>query len=126
MKERNIALSILFTIITCGIYGLYWMVVLTDEVKTQAKDTRLASGGTALLFTIVTCGIYGLYWSYQMGKLMKTAKENNNLGSEDNSILFLVLDFFGLSVINYALIQNSLNDIYYSKSHNNIVNSESN
>ena len=57
---------------------------------------------------------------------MKTAKENNNLGSEDNSILFLVLDFFGLSVINYALIQNSLNDIYYSKGQNNIVNSESN
>lgn len=33
MKKRNIALSIIFTLITCGIYGLYWFVCLTDETN---------------------------------------------------------------------------------------------
>ena len=52
MKERNIATAIILSLVTCGIYGLYWMVVLTDELKEQADDHNLASGGLALLFTI--------------------------------------------------------------------------
>ena len=30
-KERSIVLCIIFTIITCGIYGIYWMIVLNDD-----------------------------------------------------------------------------------------------
>lgn len=37
MRERNIAVAIILTIVTCGIYGIYWFIVLTD-------DARLASG----------------------------------------------------------------------------------
>lgn len=31
MKKRNIALAIVFTIITFGIYGIYWFVCLTND-----------------------------------------------------------------------------------------------
>ena len=39
-KERNVALAIVFTIITCGIYGIYWFVVLTDEVKQKVEMNK--------------------------------------------------------------------------------------
>ncbi len=116
MKERNIAVSIILTLVTCGIYGLYWMVVITDDIKEQSGNNKIASGGVALLFTILTCGIYGIYWSYQMGKLLMEAKSRNGLTADDNSILFLVLDIFGLAIVNYALIQDGLNTIYSAKS----------
>ena len=37
MKERNVGVSILLSIITCGIYAIYWFIVLTDEAK-EASD----------------------------------------------------------------------------------------
>ena len=40
MKKRNIALSIIFTLITCGIYGLYWFVCLTDETNQAAGEQK--------------------------------------------------------------------------------------
>lgn len=58
MKKRNIALSIIFTLITCGIYGLYWFVCLTDETIRQAGEQK-TTGVMALIFTLITCGIYG-------------------------------------------------------------------
>ena len=31
--KRNIALCIIFSLLTCGIYALYWFVKLTDELN---------------------------------------------------------------------------------------------
>ena len=52
MKKRNIALSIIFTLITCGIYGLYWFVCLTDETN-QAAGEQKTTGVMALIFTLI-------------------------------------------------------------------------
>ena len=70
IQQRNIALCIILSIITCGIYGLYWFVCLTNDTN-AAADTEGTSGGVALILTIITCNIYGLYWAYKQGE--KTA-----------------------------------------------------
>ena len=31
IKKRNIVTCILLSIITCGIYGIYWLIVMTSE-----------------------------------------------------------------------------------------------
>ena len=33
IKERNIALCIIFSIITCGIYGIYWYINMVDDLN---------------------------------------------------------------------------------------------
>lgn len=109
IKERNIATSVILTIVTLGIYGIYWFIKLTDESKEAAGDTNLASGGVAFLLTIVTCGIYGIYWAYKMGELNKIAREKRGLSAKDNSVLYLILEIFGLAIVNYILIQSELN-----------------
>lgn len=75
MRERGIAVSIILTIVTCGIYGIYWFICITNETEQVSEDTTLSSGGVAFLLTIITCGIYGIYWAYKMGKLLMIAKE---------------------------------------------------
>lgn len=62
IKQRNIALCIVFSIITFGIYALYWFVCLTNDANQESGQTDATSGGVALLLTIVTCNIYG--WFY--------------------------------------------------------------
>ncbi len=100
--------AILLTIVTCGFYGIYWFIVMTDE-SNLVSDEKTASGGLAFLYTILTCGIYSWYWSYKMGKKLYEAGRKYDKSISDNSALYLILHIFGLSIVNYALIQDSLN-----------------
>ena len=111
ITKRDIATAIILTIVTCGIYGIYWLITLNDDVKTASNNQELPTGGIVFLLTIVTCGIYGVYWAYKMGEQMKIAQEKNKLEVKDNSVLYLVLQLFGLGIVVYALIQSDLNKI---------------
>lgn len=109
IKNRNIALCIVFTIITCGIYGIYWFVCMTDDMNTVAPDDYATSGGMAFLWTLLSCGIYAIYWNYKMGVKMNQIEANEGKPNSSNHVLFLLLSLFGLSIINYCLMQSKLN-----------------
>ena len=108
LPERNIVVCILLSLITCGIYSIYWFIVMTDE-SNMVSDDQTASGGTAFLFTIITCGIYFYYWNYKMGQKLHQAGQKYNKPIGDNSIVYLLLSIFGLGIINYCIIQSDLN-----------------
>ncbi len=101
-KKRSIGLAILFSIITCGLYTLYWFVCLTNDSNKLSK-IRTASGGKALLFSLITFGIYPFYWFYMMGKKIE-AYDNSSTG-----LVHLLLGFFGLGIISYAMAQSTIN-----------------
>lgn len=112
MKKREIALCILLSLVTCGIYGIIWFISITDDtVRLNGGKEYNTSGVTAFLLTIVTCGIYGYYWAYQMGKSITKAGELRNTQINDNSVLYIVLQIIGLGIVNYCLIQNDLNKL---------------
>lgn len=110
IQKRNIGLAIILSILTCGIYGVYWFVKLTDEANYLSQDNS-TSGGMALLFTIVTCGIYFFFWNYKMGKLIYQAQERAGRMPQDNSILYLVLAIFQLGIVSYCIMQSEINNI---------------
>ena len=60
-SQGIIVLCIIFSIITCGIYGIYWMIKMNDEVNALAGEPGATTGGMVFLFTLITCGIYGWY-----------------------------------------------------------------
>ncbi|MGN0638851.1 MAG: DUF4234 domain-containing protein [Huintestinicola sp.] len=105
--RRSIPLCIIFSLLTCGIYGLYWFIKLTDELNSNAS-TKTAGGGTAFVFTLLTCGIYSYYWMYKQGQ--KVDEINGNRGGS-TGILYLILSFLGLGIIPYCLMQSELNRI---------------
>ena len=103
--NRNIALCIIFSIITCGIYSLYWWIKVNDE-----SLEILGEGGTSglgvVILSLITCGIYGIYWSYQMGQRVDRMKGNPN---GNTAIMFLILSIFALSIVNFCIIQDTIN-----------------
>ncbi|MCI8956753.1 MAG: DUF4234 domain-containing protein [Eubacterium sp.] len=112
IQKRSIGMCIVLSIITCGIYGLYWFVVLTDDANRMVEDAQNeTSGGMALLFKIITCNIYGLYWMYKQGDKIDRIKNARGIPSSNTGILYLILSFFGLSIVSYALMQNELNNL---------------
>ena len=109
MIKRNIATCIILSIITCGIYSMVWFVNIADDVNRLSKKEN-ASGTTALLLTLITCGIYGLYWAYVTGNTLDEIKKERGIYSDNSGILFLLLNFLGLGLVTYAIIQNDLNN----------------
>lgn len=108
IQKREIVTAILLTIVTCGIYGIYWFVKLTDE-SNEVSGSDAASGALAIVYTLITCGIYTIYWNYKMGQKMHEAGKRYGIEIADNSVLYLILSIFGLGIVNYCLIQSDLN-----------------
>ena len=117
IRERSIPLSIVLTVITCGIYGLYWIYKLHEEANFLCGRREEMSPALVVLLCIVTCGIYQVYWAYTQGE--KFRDEANMRGSreaDDSPVLFLVLEvanyFVGVtSIIDKALMQDRINQI---------------
>ena len=103
--SRSIPVAIILSLITCGIYGIYWMIKINDEVNEIAGEPQATSGGMVFLFSLITCGIYGLYWLYKMGERCDRIKGING----NSGLLYLVLAIFGLSIVSYCLIQDTIN-----------------
>ena len=110
IESRDLVKCIILSVVTCGIYGIYWFICLTEDVNTISGEGN-TSGIMALVLTLVTCGIYGYYWAYMQGEKIDAAKVARGMESGNNAIIYLVLQIFGLGIVGYALMQNELNKL---------------
>jgi hypothetical protein len=91
------------TIITVGIYQLYWYVAFQVELK---KATKEGFGGLGhIVVTFLTLFIYALYWQYAAGK--RLAKQ----GASDFSLIYIIFCFVGLAWLNPFLMQHQANGL---------------
>lgn len=109
VQRRSIALYIVLTLITCGIFGIVWMIMLANDVNVVSGVTD-TSGIVVFLLTVVTCGIYGWYWAYRCGEKIDRAKQARGIPASNGGVLYLLLYIFG-GIIAYALIQNEINNL---------------
>ena len=120
IKRRSIVVSIILSIITCGIYDYFWIAFLTNDTNKALKKENEMSGLVVALLTFITCGIFGYYWAYKMGEKVDllSGKENGNtrwifLGITLGTLALSLLGFPGLTGIAfyvvYAMSQNALN-----------------
>ena len=104
--QRNLVLAIILSFVTCGIYQIYWMIKMNDEVNVLADEPNATSGILVFLFTLITCGIYGFIWMYKMGERCDRIK--GSVGGS-SGILYLILSLLGLGIVSYCLIQDTIN-----------------
>ena len=91
IEQRNFVTFLLLNIITCGIYGWYYIYTMTRDINTMVGDDgRNTDPTTALLLSIFTCGIYTLYWYYTQGNRMKALPDYNNIPCQENGTSYLV------------------------------------
>lgn len=107
IQPRSLATAIILSIVTCGIYGIYWFICLTNEMNCLCGRPNDTNGGTAFFLNLITCGIYFYYWAYKMGEKRDViARENGS-----SNILYLVLAFVGLSIVVNCLLQDTINKV---------------
>ena len=111
---RSIPILIILSIVTCGIYYLYWIYKTTDEIKNfMGRDD--INPALELILVLVTCNIYSLYWYYKYGKIVyleMTAKVGMD-NSEDSTVLLVILGLL-VYVVAGAIMQDKLNAIWNS------------
>lgn len=103
MKKRSLVTMILLTLVTLGIYAIYWYWDFQAQLKQKTGEGF--GGFSHLLVTLVTFGIYYIYWQYAAGK--RLAK----LGASDNSVLYLILSLLSFGWLNALLMQDQANKL---------------
>lgn len=110
MQQRNIVTCIILSIVTCGIYGIYWYVMINNDTLSLSGEEG-TRGGMLVLLTIVTCGIYAIYWNYKQGERIDKIVTSRGGAAGNRAIIYLVLSIFGLSIVAWAMMQNELNQM---------------
>ncbi len=111
IQKRSVALCIILTLVTCGIYGIYWMYCVVNDLKIASKTSDTPDGGIVLLLSIVTCGIYELIWFYKAGEQVSKIKFGAGQNSSSDGWLYILLALLTSGIVPLALIQNELNQV---------------
>lgn len=107
MKKRSIAMMIVLSFVTCGIYNLYWIYASRNEFKQLSQDQSINPAVELLLCLL--CFPYFFYWLYKFSADLAKYQSEKGQYCQDNSIINLLLAIFGLGLISELIIQNQLN-----------------
>ena len=111
--KRSPALVVVFSVITCGIYFLYWIYKVSEETRFYNDDDSISPGLELLL--CILCAPYIIYWFYKYGNVIYNAHTLEEITvPDDNAILYLLLAIF-MPVIAAAIMQASLNKLWDKK-----------
>lgn len=105
IKPRNIVTAIILTLITCGIYGIYWAIMLAREAV-SVKDEN--DNGLLEIVCMLFLSFLGFYLAE---KKLAEGCAAKGIAHNDNSLIYLILGLVGLGIVNFCMLQNDLNKI---------------
>ena len=109
MQNRNIVTVIIFSLITCGIYGLYWLWVTNEALVAEGGHCTVPSIGLLLLALFVGPVGY-LLFAMDADANINEAKAKMGIPTTDNKALWMILGFI-FPIVAIALIQYEINKI---------------
>ena len=90
VKEKSIGLCVVLSLVTCGIYSIYWLYTIAHDLNDL-------------------CGIYLLYYLWKAGKMVSSLTRSNGHHPSDDSIVLMVLSILQLSLVSYCILQSHIN-----------------
>lgn len=105
IKSRNIVTAILLSIITCGIYGIYWVICLARE-SVSVKDP--SDSGVLEIVLMLFLPFLGFFLCE---KKLSEGCAAKGIPHNDNSIVYLILGLVGLGIVNFCMMQSDLNKL---------------
>ena len=125
IKKRGLVKLILLSLITLGIYDLYWTYKIAQDVNTMcAGDGKKTAGLLKLiLLSLITFSIYGIVWYFKLGDRLQDNAAKYNISIKESGgtvILWMILGSFivvGPFVALHIIIKNTnaLADEYNKK-----------
>ncbi|HOD74690.1 MAG TPA: DUF4234 domain-containing protein [Syntrophorhabdaceae bacterium] len=108
----NIALDVILSVITCGIYWFFWQARQMRAINHLLGQERY-SFWLWFFLTLITCGLYNIYYEYYMAQGIVEAQDSRGyLRSKDLPVLSLILTIIGLNIVTDAIQQNEINKFF--------------
>lgn len=95
VKHRNILLVYIYSIITFGIYAIYWMISTKDDIN--SLGAKIPTGW------LIIIPIANLYWIYRY------CEGFSEYVKKDNNTLMWFIVFILVGIIMPAIVQSELN-----------------
>ncbi len=109
---RSIVVDIILTLVTCGIWGLYWQYKQMETLNAWLRRNDF-SFALWFLLSLVTCSIFAIYYEYKMAQGINEIQETNSLRvSSDLPLICVLLSVFGLGIASLAIQQSEINKFY--------------
>ena len=98
--DRSIAKFILFSIITCGIYAIFFYTGIADDINRVAtpRDGKKTMHYCLMTFVLapLTCGIFGLYWWHTISDRIGEEARARGIYTDFSSTTFWLWQLVGV------------------------------
>lgn len=118
--DRNFGTYLLFSIITCGIYSIFFFYYLIEDLNTVCEPMEDPNDSQnspnyilVLIFGILTCGIYTLFWLYKQGNRIQNTGRKYGLEINENGTTLLLWPLLGILLCGVGSIVGSFVSYYY-------------
>lgn len=95
--DRGLLVYIILTLITCGIYGYYFLYKMAQDVNIACEGDGETTAGLLqlILLSFVTCGIYAWIWYYKLGNRLAENAPRYGMSFQENGTTVLMWQLFG-------------------------------
>ena len=94
-QDRNFVAWILLSLVTCGIYNLFFMYSLIKDVNVVCTGDGQETPGLLKFIGlgIITCGIYAIYWYYKLGERLQACGQRTgaHVSSDGTNLLLWII-----------------------------------
>jgi hypothetical protein len=109
-EVRNPMTVFILSIATCGMYGLYWLYTVGNELKAYLGKEDL-NPMMDIIISLV-CSLYVLYLPIKYGKLIFEAQQKAGVpNAQDVGVKALIFNWL-LCGFGYKLLQEELNKVW--------------
>ena len=115
-ENRSLVTLILLSIVTLGIYELYYFHTVARDTNTICEGHEGKTSGLLayLGLSLLTCGIYSFFWWYRIGDMLARAVRRRDLQASVSgstvlicwllgSFVFPIISFVAIYYVNEAL-----------------------
>lgn len=109
IEQIDVAAAIIISILTCGIYAIYWVYCIMKSIKVlKGEDESVA--GELLCFIFVP--FYGIYWAYTRSDILVAELKKHGITATTSKEGSLILSLLALGLVVYGIMQSDLNKLY--------------
>lgn len=118
IERRDAGMVVLFSVLTCGFYLIYWYAKMYAELEQVGGRTPTGRAyWVDLLLVILTCTLYGIWVDWKISEQFNELNAHVGLPPQDTTQLVLMLDvaawvFGGMTnIVSSAIHQDQLNKL---------------
>ncbi len=107
LTKRSVAAVIIFSLLTCGIYAVWWTYVTCDALQRQGQRTSIPPILTTLMMLFFS-NVGGALLGLDADDNINAIKARYGITTADNKVVWLLLGIF-IPIVTIALVQYEIN-----------------